>query len=98
MTHYSRMSSDEPEPLPNREEGYYWIEAKPKHWACNGDEEPYEFIAYYGSCTMNDQKAGSRETIISEYRWGDGDGESAGWTDNEVIVLSPRLIPPSESK
>ena len=84
----SRMTSDEPEPIPARASGYYWILRK-------SAQEPE--ISHYGPSEMNDQKlvdgkiTGDR--IISEYCWDvqTDCGCADHITDGDVTVLSARI-------
>ena len=88
---YERMYSTEPEPVPEREEGYYWVKDK--------DHDP--FVAYYGPEYVNDQllvngKITGKQ-ILCSYDWSLGyDAEDMGdvLDEDTLEVLSDRITEP----
>ncbi len=72
---YRRYRSSQPEPIPEREEGWYWV-------GYPGRAEP--FILFYGEFTGIDQDNHDRR-IVCEYYW------DADEYDSEMIytLVSP---------
>lgn len=89
-----RTKRSEPEPIPAREEGYYWVLELPNE---EGDEPD---IMFYGAMTMNDQEPmfdssgkGIENRIVSEYSWYNGNPEDDCLEDSQVLVVSKKLTP-----
>lgn len=92
MGQNERRLSTDPEPIPAREEGYYWAEVI--------SDPGSEQLFYYGALTGNDELmvngklTGNR--IVNKYCWYNGNPEDELLDDCEVKVLSPRIKAPSE--
>jgi len=80
-----RFYSNEPEPIPVREPGYYWVLV---------DNSLECEITYYGPVTMRDQLAGMQDNqIICDYEWSVMHSDET-YAEKSIMVVSDRLSPP----